>query len=65
MEEVCRIAVCDDEEAQLDKMRELLAVYGQRHPEYSFRMDFFRDARDCMRRVQTSKSSFYLGLENQ
>ncbi len=61
MEEVCRIAVCDDEEAQLDKMRELLAVYGQRHPEYSFRTDFFRDARDCMRRVQTSKSSFYLG----
>lgn len=57
MEEIYRIAVCDDEEAQLDKIKEMLTAYGKRHTEYVFHTEYFANAQDLVRRVKEKKTS--------
>ena len=52
MDEIYRIAVCDDDREQLDKMEEMLAVYAQQHPQVEFKTDLFSDSRKLVNMVE-------------
>lgn len=46
------IALCDDEEAELDKTEELLSAYEKNHPEKSFMIERFESADELLYMVE-------------
>lgn len=47
-----RIAICDDEAAELDKTEELLRIYQKRHQEYEFETERFHGAEEFICAVE-------------
>lgn len=46
------IALCDDEEADLDKTEQMLKSYGKEHPETEFIMERFLNADSLLNRIR-------------
>lgn len=47
-----RIALCDDETAELDKAEELLSAYEKKHPELDFMIERFESAGELLYRME-------------